>query len=149
MSGWGRPEFPCSALQKTLGRYLHAGWTAVDLCVAVQHQRQRSSGPSSFVFGSKTKLLVFHGRQSPQARFLRCFHAERCEKLNKFIGLWVLQSCWLSVGWRGAAHMCPGHCWRLEAQGRRRTSSFYKGVCHKLILYRNCRGDLYVECICM
>ena len=65
-----RLNAPCSAPQKTLGRNLHAGWTAFDLFVAVQHQRQRSRGPSSFVFGSKTNLLLFHVRQSPQAGFL-------------------------------------------------------------------------------
>ena len=125
-----RLNAPCSAPQKTLGRNLHASWAAFDLFVAVQHQRQRSSGPS-FVFGFKSKLLLFHVRLSLLAGF-SIFHTR--ERLNKSIGLWVLQSCWLSVGWRDAAHMCPGHCWCLEAQGRPWTSSFYKGVCHKLIL---------------
>ena len=120
-SGWAqagpKPEIwdpkktkGCTATEATFQRPLV-------VCVRLQNQ---------FIVISNTTVTT--GRAS------EIFHARTRERLNKSIGLWVLQSCWLSVGWRGAAHMCPGHCWCLEAQGRPWTSSFYKGVCHKLIL---------------
>ena len=59
-----RSNAPSNAPQKSLGQNLHVCWAAVDPVVAVQHLRQCSRGPSSFVFGSKTKLLLFHVRQS-------------------------------------------------------------------------------------